>query len=65
MNIVHELKRMKTRDFWKQVGYWSAVKWSGKKNQPISNEDWLPILMSICIGVIILTIFLLISNVFK
>ena len=54
MKLIAELKRMKTITFWKQVGYWCALKSSGKKRQPISDEDWLPILTSFVIGVIIL-----------
>ena len=41
------IDRMEIKAFWKEVSYWSAIKWSGKKTQPIAKEDWLPILTSL------------------
>ena len=62
MSFVDEIKRMKTAVFWKRVGYWCSIKWSGRKTSPIQKEDWLPILTSIGIGIILIIIFLIISN---
>jgi len=65
MRFKDELKRMRTVAFWKEVRYWSAIKWSGKLNQPISSEDWLPILTSIAVGIILLlAIVIILRNIF-
>ncbi len=58
MSLSNEIKRIPTKEFWKRVGYWSALKWSGKKRDPISSDDWLPIMTSVLIGALLLFIFL-------
>ena len=62
MQIMDELKRMLTKEFWKQVGYWSAIKWTGKKTETVEKEDWLPILTSAAIGILIIIGLILISK---
>ena len=62
MRFIDEFKRMRTRAFWERVSYWCAIKWSGKKREPIPSDDWLPILTSFAIGVILLLILLTIRR---
>jgi sensor c-di-GMP phosphodiesterase-like protein len=63
MSIIEEFKRMKTSEFWKQVKYWSVIKWPPPKkfSEPIARDEWLPIIVSALIGVIlvIVSIFIL------
>jgi hypothetical protein len=53
MNMLNEIKRIVTKDFWKRVLYWSALKWSRNKNQPISPEDWFPIVTCALLGILL------------
>jgi hypothetical protein len=62
MKIFDEFKRVRTKEFWKEVLYWSSIKWSGKKTQPIAEKDWLPILTSALLGVLLI---LLITLIYK
>lgn len=60
IKIFAELSRVKTKEFWKEVLYWSSIKCSGKKTQPIVGKDWLPILTSALLGVLSLILITLI-----
>ena len=55
MQIKRELKRLGTVEFWKNVRYWSAIKWTGKLTQPIPEEEWLPIIVSVLSGLVLLS----------
>ena len=49
MGIFDELKRVRTKEFWKEVLHWSFRNWSasGKKlMEPIEEKEWLPMLTS-------------------
>jgi hypothetical protein len=54
MKITDELKRVKTREFWLEVRYWSAIKGPSGLTRPVRPEEWSPILMSVVIGVALL-----------
>lgn len=60
MRFMDEFKRMLTVAFWKEVRYWSSIKWSGKLSQPISSVDWLPIMTSIVVGIILLLVIVIV-----
>ncbi len=62
MKLFDELKRVRTREFWKEVFFWSSIKWSGKKTLPIAGKDWLPILTSVLIGVLSVILIILIHK---
>jgi len=69
MSIIEEFKRMKTIEFWRQVWYWSVPKFPWQKKRKLTDsvqkEDWLPILTSVFIGVVLLIIILIILGKIK
>ena len=47
MGAFDELKRVKTKEFWKEVLHWSFRNWSGsgkKMTDPIEEKEWLQML---------------------
>lgn len=65
MKILDELKRIKTKEFWGEVFYWSVIKWSGKKTQPIADKDWLPILTSALLGFLFIILVIFSVTIYK
>jgi hypothetical protein len=65
MKLKEELKRMRTAAFWNDVRYWSAIKWTGKLRQPIACEDWLPMLTSLVVGIILFVVIVFILAYIK
>jgi uncharacterized membrane protein len=67
MRIIEEFKRMKTIEFWQQVKYWSVPKWSTRKkfSDPVRKENWLPIITSTIMGVMLVIIINLFWGLIK